>query len=680
MDDSIETINSLILDLSLAAAKPINAFGRNLLVATASANALGCRTETMEVRELRTFEWTVQPLLDLLNLEIDSALAAKASYGLRTLMASRICMSRFLELNGLITISKALDILLTKRVSELRIKNSYVRSTVEHLMVCYRETARFYQWQLVEVGGIRHCVIILRSGDVGLQTITATTLASLSTDLDICKQMFSYGAIKPLLNVSDATKTNDACMLAGLGCIIQLCRIPEIGVRMVHQGALPVLEDALFRQIGFNNRATREKALYALGYLSFIPELRSKLCNSPRVHKGIKKEFFEGTVPGKINILQLLTNLHNQYEGEIQLLQDLRAEVFNFLNTGPWHARNLCVRAVIVLYRTDEDRMWFVENGFIDSLIKIIDAKHKDLQEVPIVAMLYLCEHPDIPFILLEKDIVQFLTKMLSDIDPIIKDLVIVLLKTLLLYNRDYVFEILPKDYHKLLLKDPDYPELFGAEYGGLAMDYLQSIVQHRHDQDYLIKTLHPETIEHYSLTKDQLQQFQDTFMELDPACVGYLDEDALKLLMISLGEDFDREEIKLLLDEFDLEQSGNLNFEEFVTMMMDWETRLGKGLKRAINEKFKRGAIGKARRHFKKFREKNQVEAVEVQLAQEKRRNANKNDYALELQFNQHEQLRVKREEQIRLRNAGLLKSKNYDFTLPKIKKSTTGSEPSIW
>jgi hypothetical protein len=54
--------------------------------------------------------------------------------------------------------------------------------------------------------------------------IRATTLASLSADLEICKQMFSYGAIKPLLNVSDGSKTNEACMLAGLGCVIQLCR------------------------------------------------------------------------------------------------------------------------------------------------------------------------------------------------------------------------------------------------------------------------------------------------------------------------------------------------------------------------------------------------------------------------------------------------------------------------
>jgi len=52
----------------------------------------------------------------------------------------------------------------------------------------------------------------------------ATTFASLSSDYEICKQLFSYGAIKPLLHVSDGDITNEACMLAGLGCLIQLCR------------------------------------------------------------------------------------------------------------------------------------------------------------------------------------------------------------------------------------------------------------------------------------------------------------------------------------------------------------------------------------------------------------------------------------------------------------------------
>eukprot|EP01032_Pedospumella_encystans_P003454 gene3454-4082_t len=45
------------------------------------------------------------------------------------------------------------------------------RSIVENLAVCYREIARFYQWKIVDVGAIRHCVILLRFGDTALKTI-----------------------------------------------------------------------------------------------------------------------------------------------------------------------------------------------------------------------------------------------------------------------------------------------------------------------------------------------------------------------------------------------------------------------------------------------------------------------------------------------------------------------------
>jgi hypothetical protein len=113
---------------------------------------------------------------------------------------------------------------LSKNVPELKNRTSHIHSTVESLAVCYQEFARFYPWEIVNVGALRHCVVLLKVGAVNLQTIAALTMASLSNDLDICKQMFSYGAIKPLLNVSNADLTNDACMLAGLGCVTQLCR------------------------------------------------------------------------------------------------------------------------------------------------------------------------------------------------------------------------------------------------------------------------------------------------------------------------------------------------------------------------------------------------------------------------------------------------------------------------
>jgi hypothetical protein len=50
-------------------------------------------------------------------------------------------------------------------------------------------------------------------------------------------------------------------MLAGLGCVTQLCRIPEIGIRVVTQGAVPLLEKAIHRY---------EKIYYKLLYITCI--------------------------------------------------------------------------------------------------------------------------------------------------------------------------------------------------------------------------------------------------------------------------------------------------------------------------------------------------------------------------------------------------------------------------
>ena len=172
MDNSIEVINDLVLELSLASTLPIGSGGRDLMRASAAANAMASRTQYMERNELRDFEWTIQPLLDILIIDLNNPMTEKAALALRTLMPSRICMGRFLEKGGLDAASRVLDILLTKKVADMKNKGSVARMVVEHLAVCYREIARFYQWRLVDAGGIRHCVLLLRFGDIALKTIT----------------------------------------------------------------------------------------------------------------------------------------------------------------------------------------------------------------------------------------------------------------------------------------------------------------------------------------------------------------------------------------------------------------------------------------------------------------------------------------------------------------------------
>ena len=90
--------------------------------------------------------------------------------------------------------------------------------------------------------------------------------------------------------------------------------------------------------------------------------------------------------------------------------------------------------------------------------------------------------------------------------------------------------------------------------------------------------------------------------MELDAQCCGTLDIDELKLLMVLMGEKMDQDELKELLDEYDTDKSGTLDFKEFVIMMKGWNTRFGSGLARLYNVATKRGHIGKAAREFKRW------------------------------------------------------------------------------
>lgn len=169
MDNSSAAISDLVLELSLAASLPLGIEGRSKLQASAAASALASRTECMDKTELRNYTWTIPPLLALLVQDVESPIASKSSKGLMTLMYSRVCMASFIENDGLVTISRVLSILLAKHTSDLRIISDH-RYVVEHLAVCYREIARFYQWKLVNAGGIRHCVLLLKFGDITLQT------------------------------------------------------------------------------------------------------------------------------------------------------------------------------------------------------------------------------------------------------------------------------------------------------------------------------------------------------------------------------------------------------------------------------------------------------------------------------------------------------------------------------
>lgn len=253
----------------------------------------------------------MESLLSLMrNSEGTNPVVVKAALSLRTLIASRVNLLRFLQLDGMFTIGQVFARTIVGKKVDLK-KLSLDRSVVEHCCVINREVGRFYPWRVVDTGMIPHMITILRIGDIQLQSVVAGTFSVISQDDEICKLLFTNGCVKPILNITDADVTNESCMLAGLGCIIQLCRVPEIGVLTLQQGALQVLEKAFHRHEGQFSIGIREKALFALNWLSRIPGARP-LIATPSILAGLKRELLHGTLAARQTVVQMCLYLHNE--------------------------------------------------------------------------------------------------------------------------------------------------------------------------------------------------------------------------------------------------------------------------------------------------------------------------------------------------------------------------------
>lgn len=441
-------------------------------------------------------------------------------------------------------------------------------------------------------------------------------------------------------------------MLSAVGSITQLCRIPEIGLRVFKQGALPVLEASIHRAHGHSWTLIREKGLNALSYLSRIPEVKPRMC-SDKVLSGMKRELRDGTVPSQMTVMQMMLNLHLMYTQEKQFVEDTKEDILRLVKNGPWHAKNLCAKVIAVLQRTDEIRLFNAENGCLEALIKVITDKSNDLQEAPLVALLNLNAQASVPLMFLTLKGEKVVADLLFCVDEVIRDVAIVLLKALMLYDKKAVDAVIPETRAHLLLVESSGPEKYGHEYGSrdhgnLIQEYLQMIVENRREMKYLMDSVNEEEVARLAITQQEILAYEETFMELDPACTGVLDQDAIKILMTTVGYDLEDDEAEELLAKYS--KSGNsevLTFAEYLVVMHDWKTMFGEGWKKSYNTATKRGVLGRARRLGKKIWNRRKAEKEAVQVARRQRWAADDERQELAATYWDAEKIRLKREKE---------------------------------
>jgi hypothetical protein len=169
----------------------------------------------------------------------------------------------------------------------------------------------------------------------------------------------------------------------------------------------------------------------------------------------------------------------------------------------------------------------------------------------------------------------------------------------------------------------------------------------------YLLEDFDKTTLEKESITPEELESFQDTFMILDYDCNGTLAMDEIKVCLIMLGEKMDEEEIELLFKEYDEDGSGELSFQEFCVMMKNWRERFGTGAAKVYNEAMQRGAIGKGRRALDRWLNKDDLDRQAIAKIKEKKAKAEADKQAAMEKHMGAEKLRVERAKQKALREA---------------------------
>ena len=662
--ENADHLDDLILELSLVTSLPIPMQGRNYIQATSAANSFSRHTDGLDKPSLKQLSHGIKPLLTLLWNDIDLPVAAKAAQSLKSLMPSRACMLEFLDEGGLDIIGNVFQKILNGKKPDL-VTTSTHKLIVEHCTCIYREVARFYPWKVIRVGGLRHIVLVMRFGDIGLKTTCAGIFAGLSMEEEICKQMFTNGAVRPIIEVALLDESNEPCLIACLGSIVQLTRIPEIAAKVYQQGAMPLLEKTLHATGYKNDLGIREKALYSLYSMSNSEEIQ-KLIPTESVLAGMSRELKHGTPDAQLMVIKMALKLHNKYpQKEEKFVTSIIDEVIRLLKTGPFVTKNLCAKCVCVLYRSPTNQMYLVDNLIMEALLDVMQTKSSDLHEAFLVALLSLISHPDVParfFECYDGNAVAVLAKLVLSSHEVVRGLAVVILKALTIYGRERIMNEVPKTRHHLFEIEDDIPVLAGEEYGGMIQEYLQFIVENRRDQEYLLDQLDEEDWVNYGMSREDIRPYQETFQELDPMCKGYLDIDELKVVMVTLGYLLDEDELQEILDKYAKANGGFLNFREFMYMIIDWNTRFGSGMKKVYNTALERGPIGRARRTAKRLWNKRKTESEEVREARRKRQADIEERKELAAKHWEAEKIRLKREEESKRRakakraNAGQL------------------------
>jgi calmodulin len=121
--------------------------------------------------------------------------------------------------------------------------------------------------------------------------------------------------------------------------------------------------------------------------------------------------------------------------------------------------------------------------------------------------------------------------------------------------------------------------------------------------------------------TEQQLVDFKKQFKQIDDDKSGHLDEDELKMLIDALGIPADRNKVHEMMDEIDVDGTGSIDFNEFVSMMHDMHRGKASSLGRLLHHAHLDGVFGPVLGLFMKRQKANSLDYVSAQGRSEYRK-----------------------------------------------------------
>ena len=613
------SINSLVLDVALAVCQPshINAHVQAAALAAAGPAASGisnyargsCSSKpgdrNGQERSVIVSLGAVEPLAASLDGSKGEVLATRAAEALGNIAVDKRGREAVGRSHAVENLVKVLSKAAHPDALASALASAGTSPLAAHAAACLRNLALSSSLasKMATLGAIPPLIQLLRTGSPDTRAVCACCLACIAEDSRRAEMVCDYGGCGPLVKMLGMEER--VCQIAAAGCLTSLARGGRNKERIKRAGGVEALVKVLIEEEkggGELAEMVKEKAVAVLLSVCEDERQRSHCVKSGMVPCALR-QVTSGSPEGRRSAVWILVHLADLLSPEERMASC--DPVGRMLEEGGWGSRAAAAGACARIYRTDEEKMEFVDRGDgLRRLLEMTGVGDPRIHENTLAAVLALMENPEVPdMVLAIPGAISKIARLIPALNIPVRKLALGILKCLSLYDLPLVLSQVPLIYHHHLEHPPE--EL---------SEYMAMFVEKRKEKGYLSRI--GKMAE--KLTEAELSEYQALFAELDGDASGSIDAGEIGLLIQAMtGETLGKDRLQKLVDDVDKDGSGVIEWDEFLVVMdaikNGKSAGLGSILGNALAAGFKRSAMGKGLQKMGDMWNRKKLEAEEM-------------------------------------------------------------------